>query len=133
MAMLLSWVWRSNFVLSMGATIVCATPPIKPPAIKSREKFFHIWWEKLVAGCETIPTSGHGPFFSSPWSCNGHVATEEEEDDDVAECEFDFRSWEAVMLLLLVPAVGKVGFLHPATIKLRFLMDPYNNQIAGFT
>ena len=40
MAKLLSWVCSNSFALSIGATIVCTTPPIKAPATRSRWKFF---------------------------------------------------------------------------------------------
>ena len=39
MAKLLSWVCNKSLALSIGATIVCTTPPITAPAIRSRWKF----------------------------------------------------------------------------------------------
>ena len=38
MAKLLSWVCKKSFARSIGATIVCTTPPIIAPAIRS-------WWK----------------------------------------------------------------------------------------
>ena len=49
-AKLLSWVCNNSFALSIGATIVCTTPPITAPAIRSRWKLFNPLFNLLLSG-----------------------------------------------------------------------------------